>query len=64
MDVRGKYKIPTEDASYFFDEVNLTFRGVGYKKNQKECSGIEDFCVLARYFDKKVGFAVQRDSQL
>ncbi|WNE40445.1 MAG: hypothetical protein GBAus27B_000512 [Mycoplasmataceae bacterium] len=64
MDVRGKYKIPETPANYFFDEVNLTFRGVEYKRNQKECSGIEDFCVLARHFDKKVGFAVQRDSQL
>lgn len=64
MDVRGKYKIPEQEANYFFDEVNLTFRGVEYKKNQKEYSGVEYFCVLARQFDKKVGFAVQRDSQL
>jgi hypothetical protein len=64
LDVRGKAQIPTEPASYFIDEVNLSFRGVEYKKNQKERSGIEDFCALARHFNKKIFFAVQRDSQL
>ena len=64
MDVRGKYQIPEGEASYFIDEVNLYFRGVEYTKNQKEHSGIEDFCALARHFSKKVFFSVQRTGQL
>jgi hypothetical protein len=64
MDVRGKYKIPEGEASFFVDEVNLSFRGVQYGYNQKVHSGIEDFCVLARHFSKKVFFSVQRTNQL
>jgi len=63
-DVRGRYKIPEGQANYFIDEVNLYFRGVQYKKNQKEHSGIEDFAALARHFDKKIFFSVQRTNQL
>ncbi|MCE8163233.1 MAG: hypothetical protein I3273_02650 [Candidatus Moeniiplasma glomeromycotorum] len=64
MDVRGKYKIPLGPANYFVDEVNLYFRGVEYSKNQKEHSGLEDFAALARHFDKKIFFSVQRTNQL
>lgn len=64
MDVRGKYQIPRGEASYFVDEVNLYFKGVEYGKNQKIHSGIEDFCALARHFNKKIFFSVQRTNQL
>jgi hypothetical protein len=64
MDVRGRYKIPTERANYFVDEVNLYFRGVEVDKNRKKHSGIEDFCALARHFDKTIFFSVQRTNQL
>jgi len=64
LDVRGRYKIPEESASYFIDEVNLYFRGVQVEKNRKVYSGIEDFCALARHFDKKIFFSVQRTNQL
>ncbi|KLL04701.1 MAG: plectrovirus SVGII3 orf 2 transmembrane protein [Mycoplasmataceae bacterium RV_VA103A] len=64
MDTKGKVKIPVVPANYFVDEVNLYFRGVEYSKNQKVHSGIEDFCALARHFDKKVFFSVQRTNQL
>lgn len=64
LNVRGKYKIPAGKGSFLIDEVNLSFRGVEYKKNQKENSGIEDFCALARHFDKKIFFSVQRPNQL
>ena len=64
LDVRGKYQIPEGGASYFIDEVNLSFRGVEYGKNQKQYSGVEDFCALARHFSKKVFFSVQRPNQL
>ncbi|KLL04458.1 MAG: plectrovirus SVGII3 orf 2 transmembrane protein [Mycoplasmataceae bacterium RV_VA103A] len=64
MDTKGKVKIPVGSACYFVDEVNLYFRGVEYSKNQKVHSGIEDFCALARHFDKKVFFSVQRTNQL
>jgi hypothetical protein len=64
LDVRGKYKIPAEPASYFIDEVNLYFRGVQVDKNRKEHSGLEDFAALARHFDKKIFFSVQRTNQL
>ncbi|CAG8442382.1 3955_t:CDS:2 [Ambispora leptoticha] len=63
MDVRGKYQIPEGEANYFIDEVNLYFRGVEYTKNQKNHSGIEDFCALARHFSKKVFFSLQRTPQ-
>jgi len=64
MDVRGKCKIPEKPANYFVDEVNLYFRGVQVDKNRKEHSGIEDFSALARHFDKKIFFSVQRTNQL
>ena len=64
LDIRGKYKIPQKPANYFIDEVNLSFRGVQVEKNRKECSGVEDFCALARHFDKKIFFSVQRTNQL
>src|SRR5436190_23249722 len=64
MDVRGKYKIPQGKANYFVDEVNLSFRGVQYKQNQQKHSGIEDFCALARHFDKTIFFSCQRTGQL
>ena len=64
MDVRGRYKIPIKPANYFVDEVNLYFRGVAVEKNRKKHSGIEDFCALARHFDKKIFFSVQRTNQL
>lgn len=64
LDVRGKYKIPESKANYFIDEVNLSFRGVEFYKNRKEHSGIEDFCALARHFDKTIFFTVQRLPQL
>jgi hypothetical protein len=63
-DVNGKYKIPETPANYFIDEVNLYFRGVQFEKNRKDHQGIEDFCALARHFDKKVLFSVQRTNQL
>ena len=63
-DVRGRYKIPEGEACYFIDEVNLYFRGVQYSVNQKKHSGIEDFAALARHFDKKIFFSVQRTNQL
>jgi hypothetical protein len=64
MDVRGKYQIPAGSANYFVDEVNLYFRGVQVDKNRKDHSGIEDFAALARHFDKKIFFSVQRTNQL
>jgi hypothetical protein len=64
MDVRGKYKIPLEPANYFVDEVNLYFQGVQVDKNRKEHSGIEAFSTLARHFNKKIFFSVQRTNQL
>src|SRR6185312_2243958 len=64
LNVRGKCQIPTERAYYFVDEVNLSFRGVEYQKNQRLYPGIEDFCALARHFDKTVFFSVQRPNQL
>jgi hypothetical protein len=62
--VKGKYKIPEAEANYFIDEVNLYFRGVQFEKNRKDHPGIEDFCALARHFNKKVFFSVQRTPQL
>ena len=64
LNVRGSCQIPTERAYYFVDEVNLSFRGVEYQKNQRLYPGIEDFCALARHFDKTVFFSVQRPNQL
>ena len=57
LNVRGNCQIPTERAYYFVDEVNLSFRGVEYQKNQRLYPGIEDFCALARHFDKTVFFS-------
>ena len=59
-----KALIPEEPACYFLDEVNLYFRGVEYERNRINHSGIEDFCALARHFDKKVFFVIQRPNQL
>ena len=64
LDVRGQYKIPEGRANYFIDEVNLSFRGVEFKQNRKNHSGVEDFCALARHFNKTIFFTVQRLPQL
>jgi len=64
LDIRGKSRLPKKRAYYFVDEVNLYFRGVEYEKNKKKYSGVEDFCALARHFDKTVLFSVQRPNQL